>query len=105
MADSNVYPPSPEFVQRAHVKGMEGYRELYRRAAETPEEFWGELASKELFWFQKWTHVFEWNPPFVKWFSGGKIKADAVQGGEVAEYLADVFNFDAHFCLPSGTGA
>ena len=72
MADANVYPPSPEFVQHAHVKGMEGYRALYQKAAEKPEEFWGELAEKELLWFQKWTHVFEWNPPFAKWFAGGK---------------------------------
>ena len=71
----NVYPPSADFASRAHVKGMEGYRELYRSAAEKPEEFWGELAEKELFWFEKWSHVFEWNPPFVKWFAGGKTNA------------------------------
>src|ERR1035441_6233015 len=75
MADANVYPPSAEFVQQANVKGMEGYRALYQRAAENPEEFWGQLAEQELHWFQKWTHVFEWNPPFVKWFAGGKINA------------------------------
>ena len=36
MAEVNVYPPSPEFVQQANVKGMEGYRALYQRAAEQP---------------------------------------------------------------------
>ncbi len=72
MAKESVYPPSPAFVQRAHVKGMEGYRALYEKAAEKPEEFWGGLAEKELFWFEKWSHVFEWHPPFVKWFVGGK---------------------------------
>jgi acetyl-CoA synthetase len=72
MAQSNVFPPSPEFVKRARVQGMEEYRALYRRAAEKPEEFWGELAEKELFFFQKWSHVFEWHPPFAKWFAGGK---------------------------------
>src|SRR5437868_11704176 len=72
MSTSNVYPPSAEFVSRANVQGMEGYRELYRRAAEKPEEFWGELAEKELFWFRKWSHTFEWNPPFAEWFVGGK---------------------------------
>src|SRR5436190_3172964 len=75
MADVNVYPPSAEFVQQANVKGMEGYRALCEKAAEKPEEFWGELAEQELHWFQKWTHVFEWNPPFAKWFAGGKINA------------------------------
>ena len=45
----------------------------FNASAEKPEEFWGELAEKELSWFEKWNHVFEWNPPFAKWFAGGKI--------------------------------
>jgi len=72
MAEQNVYPPSRAFVERAQVRGMEGYRALYQKAAEKPEEFWGELAGNELFWFEKWSHVFEWEPPFAKWFAGGK---------------------------------
>ncbi|MBK9169218.1 MAG: acetate--CoA ligase [Bryobacterales bacterium] len=74
MAD-RLYPPSEEFVRHAHVQGMEGYRALYERAKEQPEEFWGELAEKELDWFEKWSHVFEWNPPFAKWFVGAKLNA------------------------------
>jgi acetyl-CoA synthetase len=70
-----IYEPDPEFVRRAHVQGMEGYRSLYARARQKPEEFWGELAEKELFWFEKWTNVFEWAPPFAKWFAGGKTNA------------------------------
>ena len=72
MAEERTYPPSPEFVKHAHVKGMEGYRALYKRAEEHPGEFWSELTDKELFWFEKWSKPFEWNPPFVKWFVGGK---------------------------------
>ena len=75
MSDSKVYPPSAEFVAQANVSGMDAYRALYQRASERPEEFWGELATKELDWFQKYDHVFEWAPPFVKWFVGGKINA------------------------------
>src|SRR5258708_4558880 len=73
MSQEAIYPPSDEFVRKAHVQGMEGYRALYKHAAEKPEEFWGELAEKELSWFEKWNHVFEWRPPFAKWFVGGKI--------------------------------
>ena len=75
MATSPVYPPSPEFVRRAQVQGMEGYRALYEKAAADPEAFWSELAEKELFWFEKWTKPFETDYPFVKWFAGGKINA------------------------------
>jgi acetyl-CoA synthetase len=72
---ARVYLPGEEFVRRAHVQGMAGYEALYRRALEKPEEFWGELAEKELAWFEKWTNVFEWNTPFAKWFAGGKLNA------------------------------
>src|SRR4051794_32996791 len=60
MAEGNVYPPSTSFVEHANVKGMEGYRALYDKAAAHPEEFWGDLARRELVWFRDWTHVFEW---------------------------------------------
>ena len=70
MSQEVVHPSSAEFVAQAHVSGMDAYRALYQRALETPEEFWGELAGKEIHWFKKWTNVFEWNPPFVKWFAG-----------------------------------
>jgi acetyl-CoA synthetase len=52
---------------------MEGYRDLYQRAEGDPEKFWGELAEKELHWFEKWSQVLDWsNPPFAKWFVGAK---------------------------------
>ncbi len=73
MSDQNVYPPSSEFVAKARVSGMDAYRALYNDARDTPEEFWGKLAEGELHWFEKWSHVFEWAPPFVKWFVGGKL--------------------------------
>ena len=72
MAEDRTYPPSREFVEHANVKGMDAYRALYQRAEEKPAEFWSELAEKELFWFEKWSKAFEWNPPAVKWFVGGK---------------------------------
>jgi acetyl-CoA synthetase len=70
MSEASVYKPSAEFVKQARVKGMEGYRELYQKALDHPEQFWGELAGQELYWFEKWSHVLEWNAPFVKWFVG-----------------------------------
>jgi acetyl-CoA synthetase len=75
MMEEHVYPPNSDFAARANVSGMDAYRALYNRSIETPEEFWGELAATELAWFEKWSHVFEWNPPFVKWFAGGKLNA------------------------------
>jgi len=72
MSQQAVYAPSAEFAAKAHVSGMEAYRELYRQAAEDPEKFWSGIAEREVHWFEKWSHVFEWNPPFAKWFVGAK---------------------------------
>ena len=36
--------------------------------------FWGEC-SKSLFWFKPWSEILQWNPPFARWFVGGKINA------------------------------
>ena len=72
MSQEAIYPPPPAFAAQAHVPSIEAYRELCRQAAETPEEFWGVLAKQELHWFAPYTNVFEWHPPFVRWFTGGK---------------------------------
>jgi acetyl-CoA synthetase len=75
MSDTRTYAPGAEFSAHANVKTMEEYRELYRRASENPETFWGELAKEELSWFEPFQKTLEWNPPAAKWFQGGKINA------------------------------
>jgi acetyl-CoA synthetase len=72
MSKTGVYDPSEEFVRQANVRGIEGYRDLYRRAEQDPEAFWGDIAEREIHWFQKWTRVLDWNPPFAQWFAGAK---------------------------------
>ena len=75
MAEQNLYPPSREFTSRAHIQSLEEHRRLCERARQQPEEFWQELAERELHWFERWTKVFEWDPPFARWFTGGKLNA------------------------------
>ena len=36
--------------------------------------FWNSEA-KKLFWFKRWAKTLDWNPPFARWFVGGKINA------------------------------
>ena len=75
MSDSKTYPPPGEFTSRANVKGMAAYRELFERAKSHPTEFWAELATRELTWFEPFSQALEWDAPFAKWFAGGKINA------------------------------
>jgi len=67
-----VYPPSEEFVRKAHVQGMEGYRALYDQALQDPDAFWAGVADREVHWFEKWSKVLDWNPPAAQWFVGAK---------------------------------
>jgi acetyl-CoA synthetase len=75
MTDSKTYAPSAEFVARAHVRGLEEYQELYKRARREPEKFWAELATRELTWFRPFSKTLEWDSPVAKWFTGGTLNA------------------------------
>ncbi len=37
-------------------------------------KFWEAQAAK-LYWFEKWHTALDWNPPFARWFVGGKTNA------------------------------
>jgi acetyl-CoA synthetase len=74
LQEQRLFQPSPEFSQGATVNSLAAYEALYAQAAADPAAFWGELAQKELHWFKPWNTVLDWsNPPFAKWFDGGKI--------------------------------
>jgi acetyl-CoA synthetase len=72
LREDRVFPPPPEFSQRAHIKSLEEYEAIYKRSIEDPEAFWAG-AAKELHWFKPWDKVLEWNLPWAKWFVGGQI--------------------------------
>ncbi|MFH1401721.1 MAG: acetate--CoA ligase [Parcubacteria group bacterium] len=62
------YYPSPEFKEKAWIKD----KKIYKEAAKDPVKFWENLAG-DLQWSKKWEKSFEHNPPYFKWFLGGKL--------------------------------
>ncbi|MFP4559081.1 MAG: acetate--CoA ligase [Archaeoglobaceae archaeon] len=50
------------------------YIEVQQNALSDPEGFWGREAER-LPWFERWDKVLEWDPPFAKWFTGGRMNA------------------------------
>jgi acetyl-CoA synthetase len=62
------FEPSAEFRAQANVRD----ESMYESAARDREGFWAAQA-EQLHWFRKWDKVLEWNPPFAKWFVGGKL--------------------------------
>lgn len=62
--------PPAEFAAQANAKA-----DLYEKAAADRLAFWADEA-ENLDWFKKWDKVLDdSNPPFFKWFVGGKINA------------------------------
>ena len=71
MKETRLFPPPPEFSAKARIKSMEQYRDMWERAKNDPEGFWGEYA-QELHWFKPYEKVLEWNEPFATWFKNGQ---------------------------------
>ncbi|HYO10525.1 MAG TPA: acetate--CoA ligase [Tepidisphaeraceae bacterium] len=72
MQEHRLFPPTPEFSARAHIKTRAEYDRLYRESIDQPEAFWGAQAER-LHWFKKWDKVLDWQAPNAKWFVNGKI--------------------------------
>jgi acetyl-CoA synthetase len=67
--EGDVYYPDSEVISTAHIRE---YTALYQQSTSDPEGFWAERA-RELEWYEDWDKVLdESNPPFFKWFVGGK---------------------------------
>ena len=68
--ESRVFPPTAQWREHA-VAADAG---VYEYAARDPESFWSAFAA-ELEWMQPWTRVLDWQPPYARWFVGGRINA------------------------------
>lgn len=66
-----VFWPTDEMKKRAWISD----ESIYVQAAKDPVAFWATRAKEGLDWFQPWVEDYQWNPPYYKWFVGGKINA------------------------------
>jgi acetyl-CoA synthetase len=68
--ENRRFEPPAELAASANVKA-----EAYAEAADDREAFWAKAAER-LTWDQKWDRVLDDdNPPFFKWFTGGRLNA------------------------------
>ncbi len=56
------------------INSLEQYHADYKKAAEDPEAFWGNVA-ENFYWRKKWDKVLNWNftEPKIEWFAGAKL--------------------------------
>jgi acetyl-CoA synthetase len=63
------FPPPEDFKRTA----LWNDPAVYEEANQDREAWWAKQA-EDLHWFSKWDQVLDWsNPPFPKWFVGGKL--------------------------------
>ncbi len=71
LQEGRTFAPPADFAAAANVNDPA----IYEQAAQDSVGFW-EGWAKQLDWDQPWNQALDWsNPPFVKWFVGGKLNA------------------------------
>ena len=66
--EHRTFAPPDAFTRAANVSDAA----IYDTADADPERFWEGFA-QQLEWMQPWQKILEWNPPYAKWFVGGKL--------------------------------
>ncbi|MFN2471192.1 MAG: acetate--CoA ligase [Gaiellaceae bacterium] len=65
LTEDRRYEPPPEFAAQANAQPG-----IYDR---DPEEFWETEARERITWFEPFTKLCEWEPPYAQWFLGGTL--------------------------------
>ncbi len=87
LVEERRYPPPPEFAATANAQP-----EIYD---EDFDAFWEREGRERVAWFDDFDGLYEWEPPYAKWYLGGKLNVtyncvdrhvEAGQGEKVAYY-------------------
>jgi acetyl-CoA synthetase len=70
LTELRTFPPPEEFVANALINDPA----IYERTAteEGFREFWTEEGNR-LDWMEPWSELYTWQPPYAKWYIGGKL--------------------------------
>src|SRR6478609_2899177 len=87
LLEQRRYPPPESFA-----RGANATPEIYSRGF---EEFWETEGRERVTWFEPFSKLYEWEPPYAKWYLGGKLNVtyncvdrhvEAGNGEKVAYY-------------------
>jgi acetyl-CoA synthetase len=65
LKEARLFPPPTSFAEKARLTASPD--------ASDPEQFWGTLARELLTWHTPFERVLDWQPPWARWFVGGKL--------------------------------
>ncbi|MFZ0994599.1 MAG: acetate--CoA ligase [Candidatus Dormiibacterota bacterium] len=63
--EGRTFPPAPDFTAQANAQPG-----IYDRSL---EDFWTEEGRQRISWFKPFDKLYEWNPPYAKWYLGGQL--------------------------------
>ena len=87
LLEERRFPPPEEFAAQANAQP-----EIYERDF---EEFWETEGRERVAWFEPFEKLYEWEPPYAKWYLGGRLNVcfncvdrhvEAGNGDKVAYY-------------------
>src|SRR5919202_4654154 len=87
LLEERRYEPPPEFARQANAQP-----DIYERDWEA---FWDTEGKNRVTWFEPFSKLYEWEPPYAKWYLGGTLNVcfncvdrhvEAGNGGKVAYY-------------------
>jgi acetyl-CoA synthetase len=85
--EGRTFPPPPDFAAQANAQPG-----IYDRSL---EDFWTEEGRQRISWFKPFDKLYEWTPPYAKWYLGGQLNVcyncvdrhvEAGMGSKVAFY-------------------
>ena len=63
--EERTYPPPEDFAAQANAKP-----DIY----DVPfEDFWEREGRERVTWFEPFSELYQWEPPYAKWYLGGKL--------------------------------
>jgi acetyl-CoA synthetase len=65
LLEERRFPPPADFAAQANAQPS-----IYDDDFET---FWEREGRERVAWFEPFSKLYEWNPPFAKWYLGGKL--------------------------------
>src|SRR5919198_3522430 len=87
LLEERRYEPPADFVSQANAQP-----DIYDRNF---EEFWETEGRERVSWFEPFQKLYEWEPPYAKWYIGGKLNicfncvdrhVEAGNGDKIAYY-------------------
>jgi len=70
----NIYTPSADWVDSAHINSLDKYKEIYKSSIDDPDKYWANIAER-ITWHKPWKNVrnINFKEGKIKWFENGKL--------------------------------